>query len=99
VASVALVAVSPAAAQIDPACAGDFNEIQCTAIVTRLDTLTLRVDGLQNTIDGTSGGVALSEDNTNRLDLAWWGAWAIAGLMLALMVAPMMSRAFRWWRE
>ena len=32
-------------------------------------------------------------------DLAWWGAWACVGLLLSLLVAPMMQRAFRWWQE
>jgi drug/metabolite transporter (DMT)-like permease len=58
------------------------------------------IAGAVEAVDSTLvDGVALDEESSSRLDLAWWGAWAIVGTLLALMVAPMMGRAFRWWRE
>jgi hypothetical protein len=42
---------------------------------------------------------ARSDGELARLDLGWWGAWATVGVLLGLVVAPMMERAFRWWRE
>lgn len=87
----------------------------CLAVSVRLDDLhgsletldasiqllVLRIETLRGIIEneGGSDGVALNAETSNRLDLAWWGAWAIVGLLLSLLVAPMMAAAFRWWRE
>lgn len=38
-------------------------------------------------------------DQQDRLDLIWWGAWAVAGLLLALLIAPLWLRTWRSWRE
>jgi len=44
-------------------------------------------------------GVALAEEDQDRLDLLWWGVWANVGLSFTLLVSPMFVRAFRFWRE
>lgn len=43
--------------------------------------------------------VALSAADRERLDLTWWGLWALIGLTLALMVAPMFHHSWRFWRD
>lgn len=43
----------------------------------------------------TTSTVALSADDQARLDNTWQGEWALVGLLLALMVAPMFVRGFR----
>jgi hypothetical protein len=40
--------------------------------------------------------VALDPDTTQRLDLTWWGIWALTGLTLVLLIAPAWRRVFRW---
>jgi hypothetical protein len=42
-----------------------------------------------------SGTVALSQDDRDRMDLSWWGTWALVGLMFVLIVAPRWFSAFR----
>lgn len=48
----------------------------------------------------TSGGgsTSSSPDVLDRLDLMWWGVWAVAGLLLVLVIAPLWSRAWGFWR-
>lgn len=98
-ASVGVALVAPAGVSGDPGseCAGALDPDTCLAVATRLDTLVGKVDALEGSLQ--SPGVALEPSAMERLDLAWWGAWAIVGLLLALIVAPLMQHAFRWWRE
>lgn len=42
-----------------------------------------------------SGTVALSDSDRERLDLAWWGSWALVGLVFVLILAPRWFAAFR----
>lgn len=105
VAALALAVPAPAQSPtLD--CAGDFNVVMCIALAERLDTaigeldlLVLRIETLRGIIQNETGddGVALDEVSSNRLDLAWWGAWAAVGSLFAVMLAPMLSRAFRDW--
>jgi hypothetical protein len=37
----------------------------------------------------------LSADDQHRLDLAWWGVWALVGLGLVALIAPLWYRAWR----
>lgn len=46
----------------------------------------------------SSGTLALSADDSSRLDLTWWGVWAIVGVLFALMIAPLFVRTFRFWK-
>lgn len=41
---------------------------------------------------GSSGPVTLSAGDRERLDLNWYGVWAIVGLLLCLMIAPLLLR-------
>jgi hypothetical protein len=61
--------------------------------------VAVAVEGADSTLIDLRTSAEEGGDIYTRLDLAWWGAWAIVGLLLALLVAPMMQRAFRWWRE
>lgn len=38
-----------------------------------------------------------SEGVTDRSDLAWWGAWAIVGVLLGVFAGQMLNSAFRFW--
>jgi len=35
-----------------------------------------------------------TDENRHRLDLAWWGTWALVGLLLILIIAPGWFRAW-----
>jgi hypothetical protein len=72
----------------------------CAALAERLETLVALTEAAADTAPGTAAQrVALSTADRNRLDLSWWGVWAVVGTAWALMLAPMFQRAFRWWRE
>jgi len=72
----------------------------CAALAERLETLVALIEAQADSAPGTAAQrVALTTIDRNRLDLAWWGVWATVGLLFSLLVAPMMQRAFRWWRE
>lgn len=68
----------------------------CQALSDRLDA----ANGYLSTISAGSGSatvsgtVALAPDDAHRLDLAWWGMWALVGLVLVLIVAPRWYAAF-----
>ena len=36
---------------------------------------------------------------TGRLDLSWWGVWAVLGTLWAGLAGGLLLRAFRFWRE
>jgi hypothetical protein len=40
------------------------------------------------------GGGGLTTHQSDSLDLAWWGIWALVGLMFILIMAPRWYRAF-----
>lgn len=44
-------------------------------------------------------GVPLSSDDRDRIDLSWWGSWAIVGLLLVLIIVPAWNAAWKWGRE
>jgi hypothetical protein len=72
----------------------------CLAVTERQDALVaLQEAAIEDETTTQAQRVALAPVDRNRLDLAWWGSWAIVGTLWALLVAPMMQRAFRWWRE
>jgi hypothetical protein len=50
-------------------------------------------------ITPTTTAVRLGTADRERLDLSWWGAWAIVGLMLVQLIAPYWARAWRFWRD
>lgn len=35
---------------------------------------------------------------TDRLDLVWQGIWFMSGIVFVLMIAPLFTQAFRFWR-
>lgn len=98
----ALALVGPELASADPTPCPDVSTADsspaaaeyasCAAIVSHLD----RVDTDVTASSGApvSGTVALSADDAHRLDLAWWGMWALVGLVLVLLIAPRWFRAF-----
>jgi hypothetical protein len=47
---------------------------------------------------GAGTTVALSSDDRSRSDLSWQGTWAIAGLMLVLIMTPAWNSAWRWFK-
>ena len=42
--------------------------------------------------------MALDSDASDRLDLAWYGVWMLAGLTLVLILSPTFVRGFRFFR-
>lgn len=56
-------------------------------------------DELGNSVAQAPCAVQLDADTGSRLDLTWWGVWALGGLMLTLIIAPMWQRAWKWWRD
>lgn len=36
---------------------------------------------------------------TDRLDLIWQGIWFMSGIVFVLMIAPLFTQAFRFWRS
>lgn len=47
------------------------------------------------TAAGGGGGGALTETQSDALNLTWWGVWALVGLMFILIAAPRWFAAFR----
>lgn len=43
----------------------------------------------------TASVVSLASSDRERLDLQWWGTWAVVGLLFVLMLAPRWFSAFR----
>jgi len=37
------------------------------------------------------------ESSRDRLDLGWWGAWALVGVLLGVFAGSMLNAAFRFW--
>lgn len=71
----------------------------CLAETERLEYLIeLQEDAIESETTSTAQRVALSPVDRQRLDLIWYGSWATVGTIFALMLAPMMWAAFRWWR-
>lgn len=76
------------------------EEQSCAAIAERLEALvTLQEAANDAGASPTATRVALAPDDRARASLTWWGVWALVGLTFALLVAPMMQSAFRWWQE
>jgi hypothetical protein len=78
------------------ACATDVDVAACE----RLNYVAAELSAIDaNTTSSGSptvaGTVALDGDTTARLNLIWWGEWAAVGTLLALIVAPMFTSAFR----
>jgi hypothetical protein len=95
----ALVLPTSSAFAATPACPP--TDDACSALAGRLDTLhddltTLDADLTASAGEPVSGTVALDPDTTDRLDLAWWGMWAVAGLLLLQIIAPAWRRVFTW---
>jgi hypothetical protein len=49
-------------------------------------------------IDSAGNVIQLDAEGTKRADLAWWGAWACCGVLLALLVVPRILQRFQLWR-
>lgn len=72
----------------------------CEAIIARLDSMyALQEAAVED--DATSGAqrVALAPVDRNRLDLSWWGTWALLGTFWAVFAGFLLLQAFRFWRE
>lgn len=83
----AFLGATPAhASHGETACAGAFDFTGCAAMV---DELELQGDETRSVLEG---GVPLDEDDSNRLELAWWGQWAIVGLLLTGFAVPVLAR-------
>jgi len=105
-AALALGALAPSALADPPACPP--TDDSCLALAGRLDTLqtTLTANGAKlDELDATlaaqagapvSGTVALDETTSDRLDLTWWGIWALVGFGLLAIIAPAWRRVFTW---
>jgi hypothetical protein len=83
-------------------CSADIDVAACERLtyiaseISTIDDSTAATAG--NSGAPVSGTVALDANASDRLDLAWWGVWAVAGLLLALIVAPMFTSSFRFLR-
>jgi hypothetical protein len=42
------------------------------------------------------GGAGMTADDEHRLDLTWWGVWALVGVALVALVAPRFMAAWGW---
>lgn len=72
----------------------------CLAMAERLEYMVeLQEAAIEDETTTAAQRVALAPVDRNRLDLSWWGAWATVGTLWGLIAAPMLWRAFRWWRE
>lgn len=49
-------------------------------------------------VDSGSLVASLSTNDGQRMDLVWWGVWTVAGLLVILIISPMLTDAFRFWR-
>lgn len=58
-------------------------------------TVLAAIDGNTAGTGEISGTVALSAADRERLDLSWWGVWAVGGLLLVVVLAPRWFAAFR----
>lgn len=72
----------------------------CEALAERLAAIDARLAALDDAAPGTAAQrVALSRADRDRLDLAWYGAWATVGLLLVVLVAQKWYGAWRFLRE
>lgn len=69
-----------------------------TACSADLDVATCeRLTWIANSLDARGDGYAAIDsagDASSSGSLSWWGTWAIVGLLIALLIAPMWHRAF-----
>ena len=98
VGALALAATGSALAD-PPACPP--TDDACAALAARLDDSNAKLDALTAAVEASggepvSGTVALDADTTDRLDLLWWGVWAVVGLALLQIVAHSWRRVFTW---
>jgi hypothetical protein len=76
------------------------EEQSCAAIAERLEAVVSLLEAQNDeAATPTATRVALAPDDRDRLDLMWWGMWALVGLTFVLIVSPLMQSAFRWWQE
>lgn len=72
----------------------------CLAVTARLDRLvTLQEEAVDSETTTAAQRVALAPVDRNRLDLTWYGVWALVGCTLGLFAGSQLLRAFRFWRE
>src|SRR4051794_41139449 len=74
------------------ACADALAVANCQ----RLTWIANRLDEPAAAAEPVSGTVALDADASSRLDLVWWGSWALVGLGLVAVIAPAWRSAFPW---
>jgi len=90
---------------IDPAvtqaCVAENERL--AAVVVELETLnaalTAGSDSIKLAANSDGNIISLDGDSADRLDLAGIGIWFLAGIALMALLAPMMTRAFRWWQD
>ena len=72
----------------------------CLAVTERLEFIAeLQEAAIEDETTTAAQRVALAPVDRNRLDLSWWGVWAVVGTLWVLLIAPMFARAWRFWRE
>jgi len=72
----------------------------CLAVTERLEALVaLQAAAVEDDATTAAQRVALAPVDRNRLDLSWFGVWAVVGTLWVLLIAPLFVRAFRFWRE
>lgn len=72
--------------------AGNFAPITLRAALANPSIITQAdLDAIEN----SSGVVALDQAGMDRLDLIWWGVWALVGATFVLILAPRWSSVFR----
>ena len=71
------------------ACASDLDVAGC-------ERTTWIANKLDDPAPVASSTVSLDDSASNRLDLAWWGEWAVVGVLLAMLVAPAWRAVFPW---
>lgn len=85
-------------------------DASCIALAERLEATVLASENVLAAVQDVetavaagsgpvSGTVALASDDRDRLDLAWWGMWALVGIMLAGLFAQKWHNSWRFTRE
>jgi hypothetical protein len=76
------------------ACSADLDIGSCERLTYIAEELST-IDDNTAAVAPSTETVALDSDSLERLDLTWWGIWAVGGLVMTLIVAPYFNKAFR----
>jgi hypothetical protein len=92
----------------DDACLALAERLEAATAATeangsKLDDANDKLDALHTDLTTSSGPseiagtVALSSDDADRLDIAAWGVWFLAGLTCCLLFSQLWHRAWKFW--